>query len=67
MTLIVTRKPGGVTQLFNTETGRVTYKCKAVTVCSFFSAIFRIDSKDLKLLAGDFVAGITAGIPKLFR
>jgi hypothetical protein len=29
MTVIVTRKPGGVTQLFNTETGRVTYKCKA--------------------------------------
>jgi len=29
MTVVVTRKPGGVTQLFNTETGRVTYKCKA--------------------------------------
>jgi len=29
MTVIITRKPGGVTQLFNTETGRVTYKCKA--------------------------------------
>ena len=29
MTVIVTRKPSGVTQLFNTETGRVTYKCKA--------------------------------------
>jgi hypothetical protein len=29
MTVIVTRKPGGVTQLFNTETGRITYKCKA--------------------------------------
>ena len=29
MTVIVTRKPGGMTQLFNTETGRVTYKCKA--------------------------------------
>ncbi len=29
MTVIVPRKPGGVTQLFNTETGRVTYKCKA--------------------------------------
>jgi hypothetical protein len=28
MTVIVTRTPGGVTQLFNTETGRVTYKCK---------------------------------------
>ena len=29
MTVTVTRKPGGVTLLFNTETGRVTYKCKA--------------------------------------
>ncbi len=29
MTVIVTRKPGGITQLFNTETGSVTYKCKA--------------------------------------
>ena len=29
MTVTVTRKPGGITLLFNTETGRVTYKCKA--------------------------------------
>ena len=29
MAVIVTRKPGGVTQLFNTDTGRITYKCKA--------------------------------------
>ena len=29
MTVTVTKKPGGITQLFNTETGRVTYKCKA--------------------------------------
>ncbi len=29
MTITVTRLAGGVTQLFNTETGRVTYKCKA--------------------------------------
>jgi len=29
MTVIVSRNSGGVTQLFNTETGRVTYKCKA--------------------------------------
>jgi hypothetical protein len=29
MTVVVTRKPGGMTQLFNTETGRVTYKCRA--------------------------------------
>ncbi|MDH3677816.1 MAG: hypothetical protein OEQ12_05885 [Nitrosopumilus sp.] len=29
MTITVTRLAGGVTQLFNTETGRVTFKCKA--------------------------------------
>jgi len=29
MTVIVTKTSGGITQLFNTETGRVTYKCKA--------------------------------------
>ena len=29
MTVTVTKMPSGVTQLFNTETGRVTYKCKA--------------------------------------
>ena len=29
MTVTVSKNPGGITQLFNTETGRVTYKCKA--------------------------------------
>ena len=29
MTVTVNRKPGGITQLLNTDTGRVTYKCKA--------------------------------------
>ena len=29
MTVTVTKMPGGITQLFNTEIGRVTYKCKA--------------------------------------
>ena len=29
MTITVSKKPGGITQLFNTKTGRVTYKCKA--------------------------------------
>ena len=40
MTVIVNRKPGGITQLFNTETGRVTYKCKAE------SAFMLIDAFD---------------------
>lgn len=29
MTVTVTKMSGGITQLFNTETGRVTYKCKS--------------------------------------
>ena len=29
MPVIVTKMPGGITQLFNTETGKVTYKCKS--------------------------------------
>ena len=29
MTVTVTKMPGGITQLFNTETCRVTYKCKS--------------------------------------
>ncbi len=39
MTVIVTRKPGGVTQLFNTETGRVTYKCKAESAYMLIEAL----------------------------
>lgn len=28
MTVIVTKLPGGVSQLFNPDTGKITYKCK---------------------------------------
>ncbi|MDH3658172.1 MAG: hypothetical protein OEM77_08575 [Nitrosopumilus sp.] len=48
MTVIVTRKPGGVTQLFNTETGRVTYKCKAESaymLIEAFGGIVRFNQK----------------------
>ncbi len=38
MTVIVTRKPGGITQLFNTDTGMVTYKCKAESAFMFIEA-----------------------------
>ena len=31
MTVIVTKKPGGITQLFNSTTGKVTYKSKSET------------------------------------
>ena len=38
MAVLVTRKPGGVTQLFNTETGRVSYKCKAESALTYIEA-----------------------------
>jgi len=38
MAVLVTRKPGGVTQLFNTETGRVSYKCKAESAFMYIEA-----------------------------
>jgi len=49
MTVVVTRKPGGVTQLFNTETGRVTYKCKAESafmLIEAFGGIVQFNQKD---------------------
>ena len=49
MTVIVTRKPGGVTQLFNTETGRVTFKCKAESaymIIEAFGGIVKFNQKD---------------------
>ena len=48
MTVTVTRKPGGITQLFNTETGRVTYKCKsdsAYMIIEAFGGIVRFNQK----------------------
>ena len=48
MTVIVTRKPCGVTQLFNTETGRVTYKCKAESaymIIEAFGGIVKFNQK----------------------
>ncbi|RNJ80713.1 MAG: hypothetical protein D9C04_00315 [Nitrosopumilus sp. B06] len=49
MTVVVTKKPGGVTQLFNTETGRVTYKCKAESaymLIEAFGGIVKFNQKD---------------------
>jgi len=45
----VTRKPGGITQLFNTDTGRVTYKCKADSaymLIEAFGGIVQFNKKD---------------------
>ena len=49
MTVTVTRKPGGITQLFNTDTGRVTYKCKsdsAYMLIEAFGGIVKFNQKN---------------------
>ncbi len=43
--------PGGVTQLFNTETGRVTHKCKAesaLMLIEAFGGIVKFNQKNAK-------------------
>jgi len=43
--------PGGVIQLFNTETGRVTHKCKAdsaLMLIEAFGGIVKFNQKDAK-------------------
>ena len=48
MTVIVTKMAGGITQLFNTETGKVTFKCKADSALMFieaFGGIVRFNQK----------------------
>lgn len=49
MTVVVNRMPGGVTQLFNTETGRISYKCKAeraLMLIEAFGGIVKFNKKD---------------------
>ena len=38
MGVVVTRKPGGISQLYNTETGQVTFKCKSDSAFMFIEA-----------------------------
>lgn len=59
MTVTVKKMPGGVTQLFNTETGRVTYKCKAESAflpLDAFGGIVRFNQKGATAtVTGDIV------------
>lgn len=48
MTVTVTKKPCGITQLFNTDTGRITYKCKsesAYMLIEAFGGIVKFNQK----------------------
>jgi hypothetical protein len=61
MTVIVTRKPGGVTQLFNTETGRVSYKCKAESALMYieaFDGIVKFNQKNAMATVTGHIASL---------
>ena len=53
MTVIVTKMPGGITQLFNPETGKITYKCKseqAFLKLDAFGGIVQFNKKGSKAI-----------------
>ena len=60
MTVTVTKMPGGITQLFNTETGRVSYKCKADSGYMFieaFGGIVKFNQKGaMATVTGDVIS-----------
>lgn len=60
MTVTVTKKPGGITQLFNTETGRITYKCKsnsAYMISDAFGGIVKFNQKGaMAIVTGHLVS-----------
>jgi len=61
MTVIVTRKPGGITQLFNTETGKATFKCKAESALMYIEAFDGI----VKFNKKNAIATVTGHITSL--
>jgi hypothetical protein len=61
MTVIVTKLAGNVTQLFNTETGRVTFKCKADSALMFIEAFGGI----VKFNQKGAIATVTGHLTKL--
>jgi len=61
MAVLVTRKPGGITQLFNTETGRVSYKCKAESALMYIEAFDGI----VKFNQKNAMATVTGNITSL--
>ena len=53
MTVIVTKMPGGVAQIFNPDTGRIAYKCKveqAYLKIDAFDGIVKFNQKDARAI-----------------
>lgn len=58
MTIIVTTMPGSIVQIFNPQTGRITYKCKGGT--SFmkidaFGGVVRFNCKNSKAIVSGHI------------
>ena len=53
MTVIVTKMPGGIAQMFNPDTGKITYKCKsdqAYMKLDAFDGIVKFTQKNAKAI-----------------
>ena len=53
MTVIVSKMPGGIAQLFNPDTGKITYKCKseqAFLKLDAFDGIVQFNKKNAKAI-----------------
>ena len=53
MTVIVTKMPGGVAQMYNPDTGKITYKCKgdsAFLRLEAFDGIVKFNQKNAKAI-----------------
>lgn len=58
MTVIVTRMPGGIAQMFTPETGKITYKCKgevAFMEIEAFGGIVRFNQRGSKAIVAGSV------------
>ncbi len=53
MTVVVTRMPGGIAQMFTPETGKITYKCKGQTALmeiEAFGGVVRFNQRGSKAI-----------------
>jgi len=58
MTVIVTRMPGGIAQMFTPETGKITYKCKGQSTfmeIEAFGGVVRFNQRGSKAIVSGHI------------
>ena len=61
MAVIVTKMPGGIAQVYNPETGKITYKCKgesAFMEIEAFGGIVKFTKKGAKAIVSGPIASV---------